>query len=183
MAHPTNMDIFFAAFIGIGLGGWGAYLLIFAKRFRDYEIRQLQKQWTVPIYRVFGAFFTATALFAAWNIIAEGIVPAPVAEVRPVTMRQPNEPLVQDAQSAIRIARALSLAERPDDGAILSEAQWQANCQAKLLKGVWHVTPKALVTSHNHPDITGPVPLYCSGAASFDVGAQDGRYMGEFFAD
>ncbi len=183
MAHTTSENLVAAIIYFAVMGGISVYLLFFAKHICDFTIRQLQKRWPVLFYRGVGAFMLAASVFITWNIATDGIAPSSKTDLPPVAMREHGEPLVQDAQSAIRIARALALAERPDDRAILSEAQWQANCQAKLVDGVWHVMPKALVTSHNHPDITGPAPLYCSGAAVFDVGAQDGRYMGETFAD
>ncbi len=183
MAHMTTGNLITAVVFFVVMIGVGSYLLFFARRICDFTITQLQKRWPVLFYRTVGACIIAGSAFIAWSATTQGLAPASKIELRPVAMHEPGEPLVQDAQSAIRIARALKLAQRPNNRAIFSEAQWQENCQAKLVDGVWHVTPKVLVASHNHPDITGPAPLFCSGAAVFNVGAQDGRFLGEIFAD
>ena len=84
------------------------------------------------------------------------------------------EPVVRDAKSAIRIAWAMSRALRPDDRLVKGEPDWQSNCEARLVQGVWQITNKG----HHRPH-TG----YFTGAAVIYISATDGRYLGATFID
>jgi len=84
----------------------------------------------------------------------------------------PISPLVQDAPSAIRIARAMVLAMHPDPRNY-SEEEWERHCGATLSRGVWHIYEKKHVSGQG----------YFTGAAVISIGAQDGRFLGELFAD
>jgi hypothetical protein len=85
----------------------------------------------------------------------------------------PNPPLITDAPSAIRIARAMMLAMHKDPRN-LSESDWEQNCKASLIDGVWVITDRA-----PHAPRIG----YFTGAAAIYIGAQDGRYLEKFFVD
>jgi hypothetical protein len=113
----------------------------------------------------------STVAFAAFLLVTSAVS----AFAGPTPRVAPHfPPIITDARSAIRIARAMELAQRPDDPMIKSEADWEAHCTAKLVNGVWSVTDKG-----PHAPRTG----YFTGAAAIFIGAQDGRYLGAFFVD
>jgi len=91
---------------------------------------------------------------------------------------------VSDARGAILVARAMMLAKNADSPAApeqqrrwlehWSDRAWLDHCDAKLEGGVWIVTNKG-----QHKPQTG----YFTGAAAIYIGADDGRFLGELFAD
>jgi hypothetical protein len=177
-----------AAFVGSVAVLGGGFLALFARRYRDWNVRQLQKNWVVPMWRCMGVFFLIAGVTGAWSIatvppVAANKVPstAPInSNVGPYAWT--GEPVIKDEKSAILVARALRVAANPDDGGILSEAQWLTNCRAELKDGVWWVRYRGRPATMHSPH-EGPEPGYCSGATVFYVGAKDGRYMGELFVD
>jgi len=171
MAHHLAADTIVLGFFAVALAAWGLYLLVFAKRYRDYVIRQQQARWSVPIYRGVGALIIVSSALIVWGIGVGGFESETSPTFGPHLWT--SDAVVRDAQSAIRIAHALELAQRPEDGAIQGEAAWLDNCQASLKDGVWYVTNKG------HRPGTG----YFTGAAVIWIGAQDGRYMGQGFVD
>ncbi len=169
-----------AAIVGSVAVVFGGFLVLFARWYRDWNVRQLQKNWIVPMWRCMGVFFVIAGLAGAWLIAT---VPSTAANKDPIgPYAWTGEPVIKDAKNAILVARALQVAQNPDDGAILSEAQWLTNCRAELKSGVWSIRYRGRPATMHSP-YEGPEPGYCSGAFAFYVGAQDGRFMGELFVD
>jgi hypothetical protein len=51
------------------LSAFGAYLLLFARQYRDWMVRRLQLPRTVPIYRVIGGMIMVGTLFILVKIV------------------------------------------------------------------------------------------------------------------
>ena len=96
----------------------------------------------------------------------------------------PMKHTVTDARGAILVARAMMLALDANSPAspaqqsrwlsYWSDQAWLDHCDAILDHGVWTVTNKGL-----HKARTG----YFTGAAAIYIGADDGRFLGQLFAD
>ena len=188
MAAISHEMILPAAIVGSVAVLGGGFLALFARWYRNWNLRQLQKSWVVPMWRCMGVFFVLAGAAGAWSIAT---VPPRAANTVPSTVPNSDhigpyawtgEPVIRDEKSAILVAHALEIAANPDDGAILSEAQWLTNCRAELRNGVWYIRYRGRPATMHSPH-EGPEPGYCSGATVFYVGAQDGRYMGELFVD
>lgn len=54
-------------------GGVGAYFLLFARRYRNRQIKNLQRRSTVPFYRAVGAIFLLMAFAGGWAFIRDGV--------------------------------------------------------------------------------------------------------------
>jgi hypothetical protein len=168
-----------AAIFGVLAVAGGGYLVLFANRYRDWTVRQLQKAYIVPLYRGLGVFAVVAGLAGAWSLATEPA--ASQSDIGPRTWT--GDPIIKDELSAIRVAHALAVAQHPNDRMVLSEVQWLANCHADLKDGVWRVRYRGRPASISKPHYDGPAPGWCSGATVFYVDAKDGRYMGELFVD
>jgi hypothetical protein len=90
-----------------------------------------------------------------------------VADWKFVRERLGVPPLIRDEKSAIRVVRALLMAQRPRTP-MAGEDRWFALCQARLSKDEW------VVSSRGAPHTT----TQCLGAMIVEISAKDGRWLG-----
>ena len=192
MSFPVAVHLGIALLFGAAFCAIGVLHLVYAKWLRDRAIKRMMSNWYVVATRVFGGIFVLVGTLSAWSMAT-----------MPLEPRYPNlapkewtgAPVVKDEQGAVRIARALSLAQTDVEPLQRTEAEWMAACKAELRSGVWHVQPRAHrsgvwhALSRAHRSDIRPITRdeavlgYCTGAADFTIGAQDGRYLGELFVD
>lgn len=73
-----SQDIILTAVWCLGIGTPGLLLALYAKHYRDWSVRQLQKRSTVIAYRVMGAFLFAVSVIGGCVMIRDILVGAPV---------------------------------------------------------------------------------------------------------
>jgi len=62
----------------LGLGVPGLLLVLYAKQYCNWGVRQLQKRSTVVAYRAIGAFFLIVSIVGAWSMARDILAGVPV---------------------------------------------------------------------------------------------------------